>query len=177
VNVHLRLWLTCLLLSASCCWRLYWLQISRVSLTFTYLHRLCLLRILLGVTTTVTNFPLSTHTGGGGTTPAFSGWHVYLQFTWEVSRPPSPVELSSHSHFYKFSHSWLLGRCPHSCLLWLACLPLWCSQHPILFATCLFCCCLLFSLCFSLFSLDGGHSVQGLYWSGPGLFVGVPHAS
>jgi hypothetical protein len=32
------------------------------------------------------------------------------------------VEFSSHCHFYKLSHSWLLGRCRHSCLLWLACL-------------------------------------------------------
>jgi hypothetical protein len=32
------------------------------------------------------------------------------------------VEFSSHYHFYKLSHSWLLGRCHHYCLLWLACL-------------------------------------------------------
>jgi hypothetical protein len=35
VNVYLRLWLTCLLLSTSCSWRLYWLQISGVSLTLS----------------------------------------------------------------------------------------------------------------------------------------------
>jgi hypothetical protein len=35
--------------------------------------------------------------------------HVYLQFMWEVGLPPSPVEFSSHCHFYKLSRSWLLG--------------------------------------------------------------------
>jgi hypothetical protein len=37
-----------------------------------------------------------------------------------VSLPPSPVGLSSHHHFYKLSHSWFLGMCRHSCLLWSA---------------------------------------------------------
>jgi hypothetical protein len=40
---------------------------------------------------------------------------------WEVGLPPSPVEFSSHHHFYKLSHSWLLGVCRCSCLLRLAC--------------------------------------------------------
>jgi hypothetical protein len=136
-------------------------------------HRLCLLRVLLGATATVTSFPLSKHIRGGDTTPTFSGqrvylqftwemglppplwsfpptttftsfpdpgcwgvlpplpslaglfiysWLVYLQFTWEVGLPPSPVEFSSHCCFYKLSSSWLLGGCHSSCLLWLACL-------------------------------------------------------
>jgi hypothetical protein len=72
------------------------------------------------MTATATSFPLSKHTGGGDTAPAFSGQHVYLQFTWEVGLPPSPVEFSSHCHFYKLSGSWLLGVCCHSCLLQLA---------------------------------------------------------
>jgi hypothetical protein len=78
--------------------------------------------------------------------PAFSGQLFYLQLTWEVGLPPSPVEFSSHCHFYKLSCSWLLGKCHCSCLLQPACcegfpLPLlWCSGHPTLFATCLFCC-------------------------------------
>jgi hypothetical protein len=38
-----------------------------------------------------------------------------------VGLPPSPVEFSSHCHFYKLSHSWLLGVCCFSCLLQLAC--------------------------------------------------------
>jgi hypothetical protein len=68
--------------------------------------------------------------------------------------PPSPVEFSSHHHFYKFARSWLLGVCHCSCLLQLACEgfplpPLQPSEHPALFSTCLFCCyCLLFSVFF-----------------------------
>jgi hypothetical protein len=84
--------------------------------------RLCLLRILQGTISTVTSFSLSKHTGGGDTTSAFSSQHVYLQFMWEVSLPLSPVEFSSHRHFYKLSCSWFLGVCRHSCLLGPACL-------------------------------------------------------
>jgi hypothetical protein len=113
------------------------------------------------------------HTGGCDTAPAFSGLHVYLQFTWEVGLPPSPVEFSSHCHFYKLSSSRLLGVCCYSCLLQLACLftvlwglllrLLWCSGRAALFATCLFCYWLLFS--FSFFP-GWGQSVQGamLIW-------------
>jgi hypothetical protein len=54
---------------------------------------------------TATSFPLSNHPGGGDTAPAFSGLHVYLQFTWELGLPPSPVEFSSHCHFYKLYRS------------------------------------------------------------------------
>jgi hypothetical protein len=64
-----------------------------------------------------TSFPLSKHTGGGDTTPAFSGQHICLQLTWKVGLFPSPVEFSSLSHFYKLSCSWLLDVCCHSCLL------------------------------------------------------------
>jgi hypothetical protein len=35
-----------------------------------------------------TSFPLSKHTGGGDTAPAFSGQCVCLQLTWEVGLPP-----------------------------------------------------------------------------------------
>jgi hypothetical protein len=101
---------------------------------------------------TGTSFPLSKHTGGDDTAPAFSGRCVYLQVTWEVGLPPSPVEFSFHRHFYKLSCSWLLGVCCHSCLLQLACcegfpLPTFSALRvPRPFATCLFCCyCLLFS--------------------------------
>jgi hypothetical protein len=36
---------------------------------------------------------------------------------WEVGLSPSPVEFSSHRHFHKLSHSWLLGgaAAPASC--------------------------------------------------------------
>jgi hypothetical protein len=81
------------------------MQISRVSLTLTWLLRLCLLRVLLEVTTTATSFPLSKHTGGGDTAPAFSGLLVYLQFTWQVGLSPPPVEFSSDCHFYRLSRS------------------------------------------------------------------------
>jgi hypothetical protein len=46
---------------------------------------------------------------------------------WEVGLPPSPVEFSSHCHFYKLSHSWLLGMCHCACLLQLAC----CEGFPL----------------------------------------------
>jgi hypothetical protein len=189
VNVYLRLWLTCPLLSASCCWSLYWLRISGVSLTFIQHHRICLFNVLLGVTTTVTNFPLSKHTGGGGATSAFSGWHVYLQFTWEM------LLLPFHWYFPHTATSTscliprLLGRWWHSCLLQPACLftVLWGIALHLLFGShgtppsllYFFCCCCCFvlSLFCSLFSLSGSQSVQGQCWSGTGLFVGVPHAA
>jgi hypothetical protein len=57
------------------------------------------------------------HTGGGDTAPAFSSLHVYLQLTWEVGLPPSPMEFSSLCHFYKHSQSSLLGMCRSACLL------------------------------------------------------------
>jgi hypothetical protein len=190
VNVYVRLWLTCMLLSASCCCRLSWLQISGVSLTLTYLLRLCLLRVLLGTITIVTSFPLSKHTGGGGDTHTFPSRYVYLQYTWEVILPPSPVEFSSQCKFYKLPRIWLLGRCCHSCLLWLACLftvtsdcpffHLQRSGHLALFATCLFVVVVYYSvwgfiLCFPWVGVSLS---RRLCWSGPGLAVGaVPHAA
>jgi hypothetical protein len=83
------------------------------------------------MTATATSFPLSKHTGGCDTAPAFSGLRVYLQFTWELGLPPPPVEFSFHCHFYKLSGSWLLGVCHCSCLLQPACsegFPLLCSS-------------------------------------------------
>jgi hypothetical protein len=64
------------------------------------------------VRASATSFPLSKHTGGGDTAPAFSGLRVCLQLTWEVGLPPSPVEFSSLCHSHKLSHSWLLGVTP-----------------------------------------------------------------
>jgi hypothetical protein len=63
------------------------MQISGVSLTLTWSCRLCLFRVLLGTTATITRFLLSKHTGGGSTTPTFSGQCVYLQFTWKMDLP------------------------------------------------------------------------------------------
>jgi hypothetical protein len=94
------------------------MQISGVSLTLTWPLRLCLLRVLLGATTTATSFPLSKHTGGGDTAPASSGQRVHMG----SDTSPPPVEFFSHCHFYKLSCSWLLGMCCCSCLLRLACL-------------------------------------------------------
>jgi hypothetical protein len=96
------------------------MQISGVSLTVSwpagfFYSESC-------VWAAATSFPLSKHSGRGDTAPAFSGLHFYLQFTWEVGLPPSPVEFCSHCHFYKLFYSWLLGVCHHSCLLQLACL-------------------------------------------------------
>jgi hypothetical protein len=126
---------------------------------------------------TATSFPLSKHTGGGDTAPTFSGRCVYLQFTWEVGLPPSPVEFSSHCHFYKLSCSWLLGVCRSSCILWSMCLftvP-WGIAFPPIFGAqgtppsllCVFFVVIAYySVFFPLFSLGGCQSVQGamLIW-------------
>jgi hypothetical protein len=77
------------------------MQISGMSLALIWPHRLCLLRVFLCAS--ATSFSLSKHTGEGDTAPAFSGLRVYLQFMWEVGLPPSPVQFSSHCHFYKLS--------------------------------------------------------------------------
>jgi hypothetical protein len=156
------------------------MQISGVSLTLTWPLRLCLLRVLLGATTTATSFPLSKHIGGGDTAPAFSGLRVYLQFTWEVGLPPSPVEFSSHRHFYKISHSCLLGMWHHSCLLQPACceefpLPPFSTQSTLLSLLRVFSVVIAHYLAFFFLFFPGwgvGLS-RGLCWSGPWLSVGV----
>jgi hypothetical protein len=119
------------------------------------------------------------HTGGSDTAPAFSGQRVYLQFTWEVGLPPSPVEFSSHCHFYKLSCSWLLGGATTPAfsiqLIYLQfhegfpLPPLWCSGCPVLFAMCLFCYCLLFNFSFFPWVVSvcpGGYAdlAQGCLW-------------
>jgi hypothetical protein len=87
---------------------------------------------------------------------------------WEVGLPPSPVEFSYH-HFYKLSHSWLLGVCRRSCLLRPG-LFIYSSvrdspppsselrAHPLSYVSLLF---LLLISQFLFFSLGGGRSVQG----------------
>jgi hypothetical protein len=124
----------------------------------------------MGVTATATIFPLSKHTGGGDTAPAFSGHCVYLQFTCKVGLSPSPVVFSSHCRFCKLSHSWLLGVCHHSCLLQLACEgfplpPSFSTQGaPPSLLRVFFVVIVYYSV--SLFSLGGGRYVQGamLIW-------------
>jgi hypothetical protein len=133
-----------------------------VSLTLTWPLRLCLLRVLLDTTTTATIFPISKHTGGCDTAPAFSGLCVYLQFTWEVGLPPLLWSFPPTAAFTSFPSPRLLGGCRHSCLLWPGLfiyssmrdcpyLPLQHSGSPALFATCLFCCCYCLFSIFSLF--------------------------
>jgi hypothetical protein len=148
------------------------MQISGMSLTLTWPLRLCLLRILLGATPTATRFPLSKHTGGGDIAPALSGLLVYLQFTWEVGLPPSPVDFSSHHHVYKLSRSWLLGLCRHSCFSSRLVLrdfpfPLFSSQDAPPTLLCVFFVVIAYySVFFFFFSWVGGRSVQGamLIW-------------
>jgi hypothetical protein len=92
-----------------------------VSLALTWPHRLCLLRVLLGATATVTSLPICKHTGGGGATPVFSGWLVYLQISRKCPFPAfqwnPPLDTAT-----SFPAPRLLGMCCHSCLLQLACL-------------------------------------------------------
>jgi hypothetical protein len=94
--------------------------------------------------------------------------------------PPSPVEFFSHHHFCKLSRSWLLGMCDGSCLLQLACLftvP-WGITPPCLFGVQgappsllrVFFVVVYYSV--SLFSLDGGRSVQGAMLIWPRIVCG-----
>jgi hypothetical protein len=92
------------------------MQISGMSLALTWPCRLCLLRVLLGVSHCYKLSPFQ-HTGEGDTAPAFLDLHVYLQLTWEVGLVPSPVEFSSLCHSHKLSCSWFLGTRTHSCPL------------------------------------------------------------
>jgi hypothetical protein len=127
------------------------------------------------MTPSVIRFPLSKNTGGGDTTLTFSGQLVYLQFMWEVSLPHSPVEISSHHHFYKLSRSKVAGWGPPSCLFWPACLqfheglplPPFSVQGTLPSLLCVFCCYCSFSLVFFSFFPGWGQSVQGgmLIWS------------
>jgi hypothetical protein len=79
------------------------------------------------MTTTATSFPLSKHTGGRWHCTRFLRPACLFTVHMELGLPPSPVEFSSHHHFYKFSRSWLLGMCHHPCLLQLAC----CEGFPL----------------------------------------------
>jgi hypothetical protein len=170
VNVCLRLWLTYLLLSASCCWRFHCLQISGMSLTLTEPHRLCVFRILLGTTAAVKAFP-SASTLGEVVLPPPS-----LATSWEVPFPRPPVEPTwTLLQAFRLQGCWVGTTTPafSGQLVYLQFLrdcpsPTLQSSVPRPLCYLSFCCfcCLLFSLFFSLFSLGGGHSVQGavLIW-------------
>jgi hypothetical protein len=51
----------------------------------------------------VGRLPLPKHTGGGGATPTFSAWLVYLQLAWRSAPPPLQWSFSHDSHCYKLS--------------------------------------------------------------------------
>jgi hypothetical protein len=156
------------------------MQISGVSLTLTWPLRLCLFRVLLGTTDTVTSFPLSKHTGGVVLhQPSLAGLFIYSsRGKWHF--PPLQWGFPHTATFTSFPAPRLLGVCRCSCLLWLACLftvP-WGIAPPPFFGTqgtppsllCVFCCCL-FSLFFSFFPrwgsvCPGGYAdlAQGYLW-------------
>jgi hypothetical protein len=160
------------------------MQISGVSLTLTWPHRLCLLRVLLGVTATATSFPLPKHTGGGGTTPTFSGWRVYLQFMWEVLLPRFPWGFPHTATFASFPTPRLLGGPTTPAFSsWLVYLHFW-KGLPLptslaLRAPCPLCyvsfvvVVAVYSVCFFLFFPWVGVSLtRGLCWSGPRVVCG-----
>jgi hypothetical protein len=69
---------------------------------------------------------------------------VYLQFTWEVGLPPSPVEFSFHHHFSKVA-GWMPPLLPSPASLFIYSsmkdchsLPLRLSGYPALFIMCIF---------------------------------------
>jgi hypothetical protein len=119
------------------------MQISGVSLALTWPLRLCLLRVLLGVTTTATSFPLSKHTGGGDTAPALSGRRVYLQLMWDLVFPPLLWNFPPTTTFTSFPTPgcWACATAPAFSSQFVRDFPsspLWHSGHPALFAKCLF---------------------------------------
>jgi hypothetical protein len=130
----------------------------------TYLaHRLCLLRVLLGATTTAISFPLSKHTGKGDTAPAFSGLLFIYSSRGKWVFPPLLWSFPPTTTFTSFSApgcwagalllpslaSLFIYRSVRDC----SSPPLQHSGRPTLFAMCLFCFyCLLFRF-FFLFSL------------------------
>jgi hypothetical protein len=147
VNVYLRLWLTCLLLSASCC------------------SRLCLFRVLLEACPFCFLQYTALHT--------FCNYSLFFLFRVCMRRWSSPTLWWSVPHFsrcYKPSPlqaHW--GRWRHSCLLQSAYLQFYegvpLPHPPELFAMCLFnffsAAWLLFSLFFSFFFLGGGSICPG----------------
>jgi hypothetical protein len=141
------------------------MQISGVSLTLTWPHRLCLLRVLLGTTATASSFPLSRHTGGGDTAPSFSGLHVYLQFTWEVGLPLLLWSFPPTATFTSFPAPAFCGRLIYLQFRGGFSLPTFGAQGAPPSLLCVFFVVTAYYLV-SLFSLGGGWSVQGamLIW-------------
>jgi hypothetical protein len=101
----------------SCCCRLYLLQISGMSFILTYLHRLCLFRVLLDACP----FCFLQYTA----LPACCNCSPF-SFRVLMGRCPSPTIWWRVPHLH---HCWTpsplqahWGRCCHSCLPWPACL-------------------------------------------------------
>jgi hypothetical protein len=124
---------------------------------------------------TAKSFPLSKHTGGGDTAPAFSGLCVYLQFLWEVGLPPLLWSFPPTATFTSFPPPgcWVCATAPalsSQLVRDFPSSPLQFSGCPAVFATCLFYCyCLLFR--FSFLSgwgsvCPGGYAdlAQGCLW-------------
>jgi hypothetical protein len=144
------------------------MQISGVSLALTWPCSLCLLRVLLCTMPLLHAFPFPS-TLGEVTLYLLSQAGVCIY----SSHGSSPVEFSSHHHFYKLSRSWLLDTRCRCHPLWPGYLqfvylrlvylqfcegfpspPLQHSVRPTLFVTCLYCSYCLFLV--SLFFLGGG---------------------
>jgi hypothetical protein len=70
-----------------------------------------------------TSFPLSKHTGGGDTAPAFSGLRVCLQLTWEMGLPPLLWSFPPTATFTSFPtpECWACAAAPAG---WCVCLQL-----------------------------------------------------
>jgi hypothetical protein len=96
------------------------MQISGVSLTPTWTHRLCLLRVLLCVSLCYKLSPFQAHWGRRDCT-------CFLRpaclFTVHMESGSSPLSCGVFLPLplLQASCSWLLGMCIHSCLLQLAC--------------------------------------------------------
>jgi hypothetical protein len=141
------------------------MQISGVSLTLTWPLRLCLLRVLLGTTATITSFPLSKHTEKVALhPPSPAGLFIYSSH----GKCPFPTFQWSFPHtatFTSFPALRLLGGGCRSCLLWPACLFTVPPPSSALRVPCPLCYVSFLLLLliqfgfFSLFSLGGGQSV------------------
>jgi hypothetical protein len=148
VNGYLRLWLACPLLSACCCWRLYlcrsqeWAEHSPSLTGFVYSEfswaQLPVLRV----------FPSPSPLGEVVLcSPSPASVFIYSS-PGKCPFPPVQWGFPHTATFTSFPAPRLLGGCRCSCLLWPTCLftvlwgiappRLWRSEHPALFATCLF---------------------------------------
>jgi hypothetical protein len=137
------------------------MQISGVSLTLTWPHRLCLLRVLLGTMPLPQAFPFSSTLGEVTLHPLSQACVFIYSSHGKWVFPPLLWSFPPTATFTSFSASgcWVCATAP-AFSSWLVrdfpSPPLWCSGHSPLFdaqaphplATCLFCYCLLFSFSF-----------------------------